>query len=334
MESGLVSVVLPNRNHAHFLARALTALRAQTHRNLEIVVVDDASTDESCSLVAGIAAEDARIRLLHLGTHGGINAAVAQGLGHAHGEFLYCAAADDWVAPEFFERAVAVLRSHPASALCFSDPAEHRGEPKAFPLFLSRTPRAYGPDEMAAELRRNYFHISSNTVLYRRTLFEQAGGFRPDLHWLSDWLVNNLLSLRYGASYLPETLTSVTIRAESYSTTNMRRRAPQRELFLRFIDLLGEPEFADVRERFQNAALLPEYRLRDFAWLLTSPAPRHYLTVPLVGRIISRGVWHYLRPLAPLRLRTWLRKRSSTRAQSRTDRRKQHEYDTGAVPPS
>lgn len=313
MESGFVSVILPNRNHAQYLAQALAALRAQTWRAFEVIVVDDASTDESRALMARLVVDDPRIRLLQLDSHVGINAAIAQGLAQARGEFLYCAAADDWVAPAFFERSVAVLRSHPASALCFSDPMENRGQPQAFPLFLSCTPRAYTPDEMVSEIRRNYFHISSNTVLYRRELFEKAGGFRADLHWLSDWFVNNLLALRYGASYLPEALTCLMVRDESYSATNLRRRTAQHDLLLHVIDLLDEPKFADVRGRFQNAALLPEYKLRDLAWLMASSAHRDYLTTPLVRRIIGRGLWSCLRPLAPHGLRQRLRRLSSLR---------------------
>jgi glycosyltransferase involved in cell wall biosynthesis len=314
MNSGLVSTILPNRNHAQYLPRSLAAFCAQTWRNFELIVVDDESNDESCLLVERIAADDKRIKLLRLNTQLGINAAVGEGLAHARGEFVNFAAADDWVAPTFFERSVDVLRAHPASALCFSDPAENRGHPKAFPLFLSQIPCAYTPDEMVAQLRRNYFNISSNTVLYRREFFQKAGGFRTDLHWLSDWFVNNLLALRYGASYLPETLTYMTIRADSYSTTNLRQRNAQRELVLRVFDLLAEPEFADVRERFRDAVLLPEYELRDLSWLLASPAHRHHLTAPLVRRIISRGLWRYLRPFAPFAVRQRLRRLSSMRA--------------------
>ncbi len=313
METGLVSVILPNRNHAQYLAHALAALCAQTWIKLEIIVVDDASTDDSCALVERLAADDKRIGLLRLARHAGVNAAVEHGLAHARGEFLYCAAVDDWVAPEFFERSVAALRSHPASAFCFSDPMEDRGQRRVFQLFLSLTPRAFTADEIFYELRHNYFHISSNTVLYRRGLFKEAGGFRTDLNWLSDWFINYLLALRHGASYLPEALTCLTVRTDSYSAVNLRQHAAQHALILRVLDLLAEPDFADVQPRFQGAALLPEYRLRDIGWLLAAPAHRHYLTALLIRRIIGRDLWSHLRPLAPVSVRHLLRRLSSAR---------------------
>ena len=68
----VLSIVLPNRNHAHYLPRALDALRTQTWQNLEIVVVDDRSSDESRDVLARYAALDSRIRFIALEQHGGI----------------------------------------------------------------------------------------------------------------------------------------------------------------------------------------------------------------------------------------------------------------------
>jgi glycosyltransferase involved in cell wall biosynthesis len=313
MVPDLVSVILPNRNHVHYLPHALAALRAQTWERLEVIIVDDASTDESCNFVERAAVDDERIKLVRLGSHVGVNAAIGRGLAVAQGEFLHFAASDDWIAPEFFERSVAVLRSTPSSPLCFSDPMENREQRRTFPLFLGDTPRVFSPDAMLSELRRNYFHISSNTILYRRKHFIEAGGLRPNLHWLADWFVNNLLVLRYGASYLPEALTCVTIRNDSYSAVNLRRRAAQRDLLLRVLDLLAQPDFVDVRWRFREAALLPEYKLRDLIWLMSSPAHREYLTVRLARRIVGRGIWNYFRPFAPVSLRQRIRRLSSAR---------------------
>jgi glycosyltransferase involved in cell wall biosynthesis len=311
MTPGQVSIVLPNWNHSRYLVDALAAFRAQTWTNLEIIIVDDASNDDSRTQVERLAAQDKRISLLPLARHVGINVAIGHGLMHARGEFLYCAAADDWVAPEFFERSVTTLRDHPAAAFCFSDPTEDNGERRTFPLFLSHKPRALAPDDMLAEMRRNYFHISSNTVLYRRDIFQQAGGFRVDLHWLSDWFVNNLLALRHGVVYLPEALTRLTIRSDSYSAVNLRRPAAQRELIMHLLDLLATPEFADVQPRFRAAGLFPEYKLRDLAWLLAAPAHRHYLSALLVRRIVGRAAWNYVRPFAPVTIRQALRQLSS-----------------------
>lgn len=320
MQPGLVSVILPNRDHAHYLGRALEAFRAQTYGSFEVVVVDDASSDESCALVEEVAATDARIKLLRLDRSVGVNAAVNAGLSRATGEFLYCAAADDWVSPIFFERSLDLLQSHPACAFCFADPMEDRGERRLFPLYLSSSPRAFTAQEMFDELQRNYFHISSNTVLYRRTAFDAAGGYRADLEWFADWFLNHVLALRHGACYLPEALTCLTVREDSYSAVNLRRRLKQHELMIRTLDLLASPAFGDVRSSFRDAALLPEYKFRDIAWLLTSSPHRRYLTASLVRRIVGRSLWSGLRPIVPTDLRRRLRRLSSGRQQDEASR--------------
>ena len=225
-ESRLVTIILPNRNHAHHLPRALDALLAQTWSHFEVIVVDDASTDGSLEVVADFARRNSRIRPLPLKQHQGICLAVDAALPDACGELLHVAGADDFVAPNFLDRCVSELSRNPGAGLCFSDPTEfHECCRKAihFPLYLNERPKYYTPAELVELLRRNYFHISANTVVYRTAAFREAGGYLPELHWLTDWFATLVIALRYGACYLPEQLTYSTVRSNSYSAQKSAR---------------------------------------------------------------------------------------------------------------
>jgi hypothetical protein len=230
------------------------------------------------------------------------------------GEYLYFAAADDLVAPTFFARTVAQLDRHPEAGLCFSDPAEldETGRIVTFPLYLSSQPAFYDPDALARVWRRNYFHISSNTAIYRNAPFQAAGGYRDDLGWLCDWFVSAVITLRHGVCYVPEQLTYLTVRPDSYSATNLRDVAAQRRLVVRVLDLLSQPEFADVAPRLRRAGMLPEYQLRTLGWLIQAPAGRYFITPHLVVRTLARAAWSRLRPFAPAGLRRALRRLAST----------------------
>ena len=318
-EAGLVTIVMPNRNHAHYLPRALEAMLAQTWPKLEIIVVDDASTDASLDVIADYAKRDPRVLSLALKEHHGINRAVNPALAIARGEFIHVAGADDFVEPVFLERCVAEMNSHPKAGLSFSDPTEfHEQGQRAirFPLYLSEQPVHYDPVSMVDLFKRNYFHISANTGLYRTAAFREAGGYMPELHWLSDWFVTLVVALRHGACYLPEQLTYVTIRGDSYSASNLRDSKAQRPLLERVLKLLAQPAYADVAPRMRQAGLIPEYQLRTLIWLLDSAEGRKFIAPQLVTRILTRAMWSYLRPLVPVPWRRRMRQVQSERTRA------------------
>src|SRR5580704_11116787 len=91
-----ISVVLPNFNHGAFVGEALRALLSQSLEPDEIIVVDDASTDNSRSVIEGITAKNPTVRLLVNPQNVGVIRALNRGLELASGCYIYLAAADDW----------------------------------------------------------------------------------------------------------------------------------------------------------------------------------------------------------------------------------------------
>jgi glycosyltransferase involved in cell wall biosynthesis len=310
-EPGLVTVIIPNRNHAEYLPRALDAFLTQTWPKLQIVVVDDASSDDSREVLARYAARDPRVAFIARQQHEGIARAVSAGLEIARGEFLCLAGADDFVQPHFIERCVTEMSRNPEAAFSFSDPTEVR-EPLQkiipFPLHLSERPTYFTPDALIALLKRNYFHMSSNTGLYRLRAFREAGGYDPELHWLMDWFTGLVMALRHGVCYLPEQLTFLTVRGDSYSAHNLRDGKAQRPLLERVLKLLASPTYADIAPKMRRAGLLPEYHPRTFFWLLQSREGRKFITAALVLRILARYSWSFFRPIAPAAWRRQLRR--------------------------
>ena len=113
----LASVVIPNWNGAHHLPVCLDALRAQTYRNLEVVVVDGASTDGSQELLAGQYPE---VRLLALPRNLGLTGANNAGFRTAEGEILISLNNDTEACPHFVEALVEALREHPDAGMAAS----------------------------------------------------------------------------------------------------------------------------------------------------------------------------------------------------------------------
>src|SRR5579862_4587648 len=112
VEGDLVSVVVPVWNSERFLKKTVESVLAQTYRRLELIVVDDGSTDRSPDIVKSIAAHDDRVRLFRTENRG---AAAARNLGisQSRGPFVALLDNDDLWHPEKIARQVEVLRRSP-----------------------------------------------------------------------------------------------------------------------------------------------------------------------------------------------------------------------------
>ena len=97
-----VSVVMPVYNTERYLDESLSSVRAQTLADIEIICVDDGSTDSSPAILARHAAEDPHIRVL-TGPNAGYGAAMNKGIAAATGDYIGVVEPDDWVDPEMFE---------------------------------------------------------------------------------------------------------------------------------------------------------------------------------------------------------------------------------------
>lgn len=109
IDGPLVSVVITSFNTKNHISIALESLLQQTYRNLEIIVIDDASDDCSVDVVADFARRDKRVRWVALPSNGGTYLAKSIGLLMASGVFVTCHDSDDWSHPVKIERQIRPL---------------------------------------------------------------------------------------------------------------------------------------------------------------------------------------------------------------------------------
>lgn len=102
MQEPLISVIVPVYNAEKYLRKCVASIRAQTYRNLEIILVDDGSCDRSGELCEAFALEDSRIAVIRK-ENGGVGPARNAGLDAMHGDYVGFVDADDWIDPEMYE---------------------------------------------------------------------------------------------------------------------------------------------------------------------------------------------------------------------------------------
>ena len=108
-----VSVLVAAYNAARTIGKCVDSLLAQTHREIEAVCIDDCSADGTLAILQDYAAKDSRVRVLRLDTNQGQARARNAGLQAATGSLICMLDADDWLAPDAIEQAVAVLSANP-----------------------------------------------------------------------------------------------------------------------------------------------------------------------------------------------------------------------------
>jgi glycosyltransferase involved in cell wall biosynthesis len=175
-----VSVVLPVRDAAATVARAVASVVAQTWRDWELVAVDDGSRDGSAEIVAAAAAADRRVRLLRQGREG-IVAALNAGLAAARGGLVARMDADDVAYPERLDVQVRFLRAPEHAAVgvvgCRVEFGGERAASEGYARHVDWSNALVTPEAIAGE-RFVDAPLAHPSVMFRRELVARCGGYR------------------------------------------------------------------------------------------------------------------------------------------------------------
>jgi glycosyltransferase involved in cell wall biosynthesis len=207
----LVSVIIPAYNRAGLMGETLDSVRAQSYRPIEIIVVDDGSTDNTAEAVREFAKAADPDLAVHCVRQENQGAAVARnrGLAESRGEFIQFLDSDDLLLPDKFSAQVRALREDPQVQFVFSA-WEHFGE-AAFewsPYWEEdfKPERDNLIDLLLQKDRRHYLPLCSGNTLFRRALCEQVGPWDTELRNLEDLEYNTrVLTLGVPHRYLPQT---------------------------------------------------------------------------------------------------------------------------------
>lgn len=174
-----VSVIIAAFNAASYIGKAIESVLSQTLRDVELIVVDDGSTDRTAEIVKGYGE---RVRYLFQ-ENAERSAARNNGIAHARGDYLSFLDADDLIAPEKLADQTAFLEGHPEYDLVYSRVA-YFTEKEQDNYY---TPRRITPEgDVLYELTRSNF-ITIHSPLIRRSAIERSGGFDPNFNRFEDW---------------------------------------------------------------------------------------------------------------------------------------------------
>jgi Glycosyltransferases involved in cell wall biogenesis len=182
-----ISVVIPCYNSARFLDEALRSVRGQTRLVDEIIVVDDASTDESAAI-----AREAQVTCISLDRNVGPGAARNKGIAASTGDLIAFLDADDYWMPTHIEEVAGLLDRFPQSAVAFSRIQRFGDEDVIAPPYVPEGP----PSFMFWQLIEENIVAQSSAVV-RREMLLRNGGYDESLRYSEDYDLWLRLSRRY-----------------------------------------------------------------------------------------------------------------------------------------
>jgi glycosyltransferase involved in cell wall biosynthesis len=210
---GTLSVVMCNYNHGHYIQEALQAILSQSFLPLEVIVIDDGSTDNSVQVIEGIAEKNSTVKFYKNVKNEGVWYASKKATKIATGEYIYWAAADDRVCPGFFEKSVKILNQNPQAGLS-SALLKIIGEDGTDMMWakspiISTTECFFSADQVRKTILQHGFWFTGQTVICRREYVvkdKDTVVFDPELYQFADHLVDIVLATKHGACFIPEIL--------------------------------------------------------------------------------------------------------------------------------
>jgi len=274
-----VGVVVPCYNYARFLPHNLDALLAQDGVDLDVVVIDDCSSDDSHAVAQSYAARDPRVRAIRHESNRGHIATYNEGLAQVRGDYLVLISADDVLTPGSLARSARALAAHPAAGLAYGAVIRHLGdgEPAAPRRAGERFRVIAGRTWLARRCRRMTNTIYSPEAMLRRAVYERIGPYDARLTHTGDfamWLAaaarTDVIRVQAPAAFYRTHAANMHAHTETLRGEHVHAMLFDLEQRRTTVEsVLGDPEIAAGTGRYRRTAL---HRLAEEAFELACRA--------------------------------------------------------------
>jgi len=306
-----VSVIIPTYNRAHLITETIESVLTQTFRDFEIIVIDDGSTDNTCSIVSSL-----QVRYFRQDNRG-VSAALNKGIEIARGEYITFLGSDDLLIDDALDKGVKMLDAHTDVGFTYGQIYMMDENGRIFGLlkssFLNHSSIVDGK-KLIHELLCTY-RVPIITTMVRRSCLDEVGGFSEETGNIAeDFHLIVRLAKRYAAAYIAQPLAKHRIHSESLSH-NVNPRSAEKAFLLILKEIFEDAAIGPHFERYRSKAYSNYYRfIAEYAYGKDMKVTRFYLGKAL--SVYPRGLLHkeglrtaymYAKSFLPGRLRLGLR---------------------------
>lgn len=238
MPNDVVSIVVPAYNHARYLDEAIASIRRQDYPHIELIVIDDGSTDDTVNVLSKYTGEFK----WETQPNAGQSSVLAKGWAAASGSILAYLSADDALLPGVVSKSVQALRDHPEAVLTYCD--FELMSPESVTIRRVKAPEVTWP-EMVGRI----VCAPGPGAFFRRTAYEEVGPWDPSLRKVADFDFFLRLRRKGDFHHIPEVLARFRVHPESqsYAATDERGAEEFVQTITRYFEAGGLPEEVNVR---------------------------------------------------------------------------------------
>jgi glycosyltransferase involved in cell wall biosynthesis len=264
-----ISIIIPCYNYAHYLPASLDSILNQDYPNYEVILVDDGSSDETWEIMKRYAAKHPHVKAFKHATNQGLFKANKKGWEEARGKYLHFFSADDLYHPSCLHKVMHLFKENPHLGLVCTDIAYFEEcskktiEKKL--LTTCKHPRLFSRREMIPMFQSTNFWIPGLTCVVKQETLKKYGHLDPKLENISDWFCFHKIALFEGVGYIPETLISMRLHDQTYTSRVKRDKKRRRATYHYLLQHLNENK--ELREPFKTSGLLT-FIFRELYWKL------------------------------------------------------------------
>ena len=251
-----LSVLIPNYNHAHYLPYQLDSMINQSIKPLEIIIIDDASTDESIKVIKSYMKKTNLIKLHKNNKNFGVEYNINKLIKLAKGDYIFLSAADDLVLPNFFKKSLEILLKNPSIG-CVSSivnligpKGENRGV-RSLPI-ISKKPIILSPKDVLKKLEVYGRWIAISSLIMKREYVLIEGCQNQSLGSFADNFLAIIISLKYGACFIPENLSCWRQSKAGYGSSSVKRPYENLNQAISIMKLINESYSELFSKNFLN----------------------------------------------------------------------------------
>lgn len=248
-----ISIIIPTYNRAHLIERSVRSVLNQTYENIELIIVDDGSTDNTEQIIKSI--DDNRI-IYHKQENRGQSEARNTGALLSTSDYIAFHDSDDVWRENKLQRQMSYMEENPQYGMVYCSFLKHMLDGETFTTPNSNLIGETEGDMFLTLLVNN--KISTQTMLLKKDLFLELGGFDLSLRCLEDWEFALRFSKSYYIGHVNETLVDVYQQPGSVSTNVIEYFETRCKMISNYKDILQKNNLLDyvVIKLFETAKLL------------------------------------------------------------------------------
>jgi hypothetical protein len=213
MQNPRVSVIIPSYNYGNFIEMAIESVLKQTIKDIELIIIDDASFDNTRDIVNRFS--DPRIKYVRNQFNMGHVKAINKGLKIAKGYYISIIGADDIMMPENLELKVNALENNPTAGLCFSNAIiiDQKGNEQGY--FFKKANFSQSPYNYLKELLLKGNFIPASSVVTLRECYNKVGLYNENLKYAEDWDMWMRIAYHYDFIYIDQPLVKYRVHKDN-----------------------------------------------------------------------------------------------------------------------